>query len=55
MGIGIGIVFGSLIEGTARNPSLRSQLFNYALLGFALAEATGLFCLMITFLLLYSA
>lgn len=40
-GVGIGLVFGSLIDATARNPSLRSQLFNYAILGFALAEATG--------------
>ena len=54
-GVGIGLVFGSLIEGTARNPSLRSTLFSYAILGFALAEATGLFCLMMAFLLLYSA
>jgi F-type H+-transporting ATPase subunit c len=53
-GVGIGLVFGSLIEATARNPSLRPQLFQYAILGFALAEATGLFCLMIAFLLLYS-
>jgi len=53
-GVGIGLVFGSLIEATARNPSMRPQLFAYAILGFALAEATGLFCLMIAFLLLYS-
>jgi F-type H+-transporting ATPase subunit c len=53
-GVGIGLVFGSLIEATARNPSLRPQLFAYAILGFALAEATGLFCLMMAFLLLYS-
>jgi len=54
-GVGIGLVFGSLITATARNPSLRPQLFTYAILGFALAEATGLFCLMMAFLLLYSA
>ena len=54
-GVGIGLVFGSLIEETARNPSMRQQLFAFAILGFALAEATGLFCLMIAFLLLYSA
>jgi F-type H+-transporting ATPase subunit c len=54
-GVGIGLVFGSLIEATARNPSLQGQLFGYAILGFALAEATGLFCLMMAFLLLYSA
>lgn len=52
-GVGIGLVFGSLIEATARNPSLRAQLFSYAILGFALAEATGLFALMIAFLLLF--
>jgi len=53
-GVGIGLVFGSLITGTARNPSTSGQLFTYAILGFALAEATGLFCLMMAFLLLYS-
>lgn len=41
-GVGIGVVFGSLIVGVARNPSLRSQLFTYAILGFAFSEATGL-------------
>jgi F-type H+-transporting ATPase subunit c len=41
-GVGIGIVFGALILGVARNPSLRGQLFSYAILGFAFAEATGL-------------
>jgi group II intron reverse transcriptase/maturase len=48
-GIGIGTVFGSLILGTSRNPALRSQLFGYAILGFALSEATGLFALMVSF------
>lgn len=41
-GIGIGIVFGALILGVARNPALRGQLFTYAILGFAFSEATGL-------------
>merc|ERR1712001_173730 len=36
---GIGSVFGSLIIGYARNPSLKQQLFSYAILGFALSEA----------------
>ena len=53
-GAGIGIVFGALITGVSRNPSLRGQLFTYAILGFALSEATGLFALMMSFLLLYS-
>ena len=54
-GIGIGVVFGCLILGTARNPSIRAQLFSYAILGFAFSEATGLFALMMAFLLLYVA
>ena len=53
-GVGIGVVFAGLIGATARNPSLRAQFFAYAILGFALSEATGLFALMIAFLLLYS-
>merc|ERR1712223_2024428 len=40
-GAGIGSVFGSLIIG-------------YAILGFALSEAMGLFCLMMAFLLLFA-
>ncbi|XP_060070961.1 ATP synthase lipid-binding protein, mitochondrial-like [Ylistrum balloti] len=53
-GAGIGTVFGSLIIGFARNPSLKGDLFTYALLGFALSEAMGLFCLMMGFLLLFA-
>nr|YP_009029708.1 ATP synthase F0 subunit c [Magnusiomyces capitatus]AHY04962.1 ATP synthase F0 subunit c [Magnusiomyces capitatus] len=53
-GVGMAMVFAALINGTSRNPQLRSQLFQYAILGFALAEATGTFCTMISFLLLYA-
>merc|ERR1712212_288380 len=53
-GAGIGSVFGSLIIGYARNPSLKQQLFSYAILGFALSEAMGLFCLMMAFLILFA-
>ena len=53
-GAGIGLIFASLIGATARNPQLRNQFMQYAVLGFALCEATGLFALMVGFLLLYS-
>ena len=53
-GIGIGIIFGSLILGTSRNPSSSKQLFSYAILGFALTEAIALFGLMIAFLILFA-
>lgn len=52
-GVGIGIVFGCLILGVARNPSLKNQLFSYSILGFAFSEATALFALMMALLLLY--
>ena len=53
-GVGIGTVFGALVTGTARNPALRGQLFSYAILGFAFAEATGLFALMVAFMIRYT-
>jgi F-type H+-transporting ATPase subunit c len=40
--------------GFARNPSLKQQLFSYAILGFALSEAMGLFCLTMGFLILFA-
>lgn len=43
-GIGIGIIFGALILGVSRNPSLRPQLFSFAILGFALTEAIATNC-----------
>merc|ERR1711879_837279 len=46
-GVGIGLVFAALINAVARNPSLRGQLFSYAILGFAFVEAIGLFDLMV--------
>jgi F-type H+-transporting ATPase subunit c len=52
-GVGIGVVFGSLVVSIARNPSLLKQLFTYALLGFALTEAIALFGLMMAFLILF--
>ena len=53
VGAGVGIVFGSLINAFGRNPSLRQQLFGYAILGFALTEAIALFALMMAFLILF--
>lgn len=53
-GAGIGTVFAALVNATARNPSLKQQLFSYAILGFALTEAMGLFALMMAFLILYA-
>jgi F-type H+-transporting ATPase subunit c len=52
-GVGIGIIFGSLIIGTSRNPFLKDDMFRSAMLGFALTEAIALFALMMAFLILF--
>ena len=53
-GAGAGTIFAALINSTARNPSLKQQLFGFAILGFALTEAVGLFSLMMSFLILFA-
>ncbi|RYX78498.1 MAG: F0F1 ATP synthase subunit C [Cyanobacteriota bacterium] len=53
-GVGVGVVFGSLIFGLSRNPGVEEKLFKYAMLGFALTEAVGLLALMMAFLILFS-
>ena len=53
-GVGIGTVFGALVIGVSRNPSLKDELFKLAILGFALTEAIALFALMMAFLILFA-
>ena len=52
-GAGAGIVFGSLLLATSRNPRLQDTFFRLSLLGFALTEAVGLLALMMAFLILF--
>lgn len=54
VGVGIGLVFASLITGVARNPNEKDELFRFAILGFALVEAIGLFALRRAFLILFT-
>lgn len=51
--VAAGIIFGNLISSTSRNPTLKSELFTMAILGFSLTEAVGLFSLMMSFLILF--
>lgn len=53
-GLGIGNIFGNYLSGALRNPSAAKGQFTNLLLGFALAEATGLFGLGMAFLILFS-
>ena len=52
-GTGVGIVFGYLLKSVSKNPSLKAELFRFAILGFALTEAVGLLGLMVAFLILF--
>ncbi len=53
-GVGIGVIFGGYLQGALRNPSAAQGQFANLLLGFALAEATGLFGLVMAFIILFS-
>ena len=52
-GIGIGTIFGNYLSGALRIRSAAPGQFPNLLLGFALAEATGLFGLVIALILLF--
>jgi len=52
-GVGIGLIFGNYLAGALRNPSAAQGQFANLLLGFALAEATGLFGLVMAFIILF--
>lgn len=52
--VGLGLVFAAYIQGTARNPGLKAELFSITILGFALVEAKGLFSLKKSLKILYA-
>lgn len=53
-GVGVGNIFGSYLTGALRNPAAAASQRATLFLGFALAEATGLFGLLISFILLFA-
>jgi F-type H+-transporting ATPase subunit c len=53
-GVGIGIVFGNYLSGALRNPGAAASQTGNMFLGFALCEATGLFGLVIAFIILFT-
>ncbi len=52
-GVGIGSIFSGYLSGALRNPSAAPGQFPNLLLGFALAEATGLFGLVVALIILF--
>jgi F-type H+-transporting ATPase subunit c len=53
VGIGVGNIFSSLINGIARNPSAKGDLFKAGYIGAALTEAIGLFAIVVAIFILY--
>merc|ERR1712083_902580 len=51
---GIGQLFGCLVVGMARNPSMREDLFTYTLIGMGFLELLAIVVILIAGLLLYS-
>lgn len=52
-GLAIGNIFSSYLTGALRNPSAAPGQYPNLLLGFALAEATGLFGLIVALIILF--
>lgn len=51
-GIGIGYIFGKMIEAVARQPEAEPTLSKYAWIGFALVEAIALYALVLAFIIM---
>ncbi len=52
--IGVGNIFAAMLNGLARNPSAEAKLAKYIYVGAGLAEALGLFALVIALLLIFA-
>ena len=45
--IGVGNIFAAMLNGVARNPSAEAKMSKYAYIGAGMAEAMGLFSLVL--------
>lgn len=48
-GIGVGLIFAAVINGTARQPEAQSKLMNTAWIGFAVVEALAIIGIALAF------
>ena len=53
-GVGIGNLFQGYLIALSRSPNMKSELFSTMILGFALTEATALFALLMSFMILFA-
>lgn len=52
--LGVGNIFVAMLNGIARNPAAEGKLAKYVYVGAGLAEAMGLFALVIALLLIFA-
>lgn len=52
--LGVGNIFAAMLNGIARNPAAEAKLSKYVYVGAGLAEAMGLFALVIALLLIFA-
>jgi F-type H+-transporting ATPase subunit c len=52
-GVGIGNAVAHALDGTARQPEMRGQLFSTMIIGCALVETTAIYALLISIILLF--
>lgn len=52
--IGVGKIFAAALDGIARNPSAEEKIAKYVYVGAGMAEAMGLFALVLAFLLMFT-
>lgn len=50
---GVGSIFSALLNGIARNPSAEGKLTRYAIIGAGMAEAMGIFALVVALILMF--
>lgn len=50
-GIGIGFIFGKMIEAVARQPEAEGRIAKYMWIGFALVEAVALYGILIALMI----
>lgn len=51
--IGVANIFAAVVTAIARNPAAESKLSKYAFIGAGMAEAMGLFALVVCFMLIF--
>lgn len=51
--IGVANIFAAVVTAIARNPAAENKLSKYAFIGAGMAEAMGLFALVVCFMLIF--